>query len=343
MKRPLSILFIGLVAGPFLRAQAPEPRTAFVRRLQAAVAPWGGPKRLWECQPGPVYGVVTLPGAKCEGLAVAPNGDVFTGDLTTNAIYRVSPWGQVTLHASLGSGTPYDPANPGWYFDGVKGLGFSVDGELWACHPNPISRDRAKHGIWRVGRDGQAELAVPLDPTMAPFPNGLTFDSQGNLYFSESWKGGVWKVPRGSRTAVPWADHELLAPLPEGGFGANGIAFKGGAIYVANTDQVTLVRIPILPDGSAGAPAIHASGFGWPDGVAVGPRGDLFLIGGWEDWQVIRVRDDGSWEVVVPGGISGAASLDFARAPSAQPSLFLANFWASEWGYPTVQKVEVCK
>ena len=357
MKRLMATLVLGLVA-PCLAfgqtySQAPDSasfpgaRHKLMQQQRASMNsriknPLAGQKKVQACEPGPVQGFYDIPGGWSEGIAVAHNGDIYTADLMTNNVYRITPKGEASLFTNLYSGTNYDPNNPFWYFDGPKGLGFSGEGDLWVCNPNPNSKDLTKHGLWKVNRHGRCKLAVPLDPDEVPFPNGLTFDPRGNLYFTESWNGGVWKVERGQSVATIWSAHNLLAPAP-GGFGANGIVYKEGSIFVANSDQVTLVKIPMNHDGSAGTPAIFAAGFGWPDGLTMGPSGDLYAIGGWDDWQLIRFADDGTWEIAVPNGMTGTASLEFGKTHGDKNTVYMSNFGSSWDGLPSLLKVELCK
>lgn len=292
------------------------------------------------CEPGPVQGLVDIPGGWCEGLAVDNNGNIFTADLVTNNVYRITPQGQTTLYANLYAPS-YDPNNPEAYLDGAKGMAFSMAGDLWICNPTPTYADKSRHGLYRVSPGGRAELAVPMNFEEAPFPNGLTFDPQGNLYITESKKGGIWKVHKGQGVASLWLADQLLEPT--GGFGANGIAFKDGAIFITNSDQVTLVKVPINHDGSPGIPTIFAYDFGWPDGLTVGPSGDLYLIGGWDDWQLVRVADDGTWRFEVLSGMTGTASLAFGKTHGDKTTVYMSNFGSSWDAQPTVLKIELCK
>jgi sugar lactone lactonase YvrE len=99
-------------------------------------------------------------------------------------------------------------------------------------------------------------------------PNALTFDSQGNLYATDSSDGTIWRFPRGGRGAL-WLRNDLLAGFPEGPIGANGIAFVPPAsLYVANTNFGWIVRIPIDRNGRAGRATV----------VAVGP--ELLIVDG---------------------------------------------------------------
>jgi hypothetical protein len=42
--------------------------------------------------------------------------------------------------------------------------------------------------------------------------------------------------------------------------GANGIAYRHRALYVANTEKATLLSVPVGRRGSVGAPSVIASG-----------------------------------------------------------------------------------
>lgn len=99
--------------------------------------------------------------------------------------------------------------------------------------------------------------AEPVFRTIAPLdagsiPNGMTVDPQGRIYITESLTNEVLRVTLASpleveRTEV-WASDLSFA---------NGIKYVAGTMYVT-TLELTLVshflRIPILPDGSAGLP-----------------------------------------------------------------------------------------
>ena len=86
-------------------------------------------------------------------------------------------------------------------------------------------------------------------------------------------------------------------------FGANGIIYKDKNLIVANTDRGSLLKIPFNRDGSAGeltvfAQLLDAQGLTpGPDGVTDGPDGEVYVTGAYAG-QLIRVLDDGTWEVV---------------------------------------------
>ena len=132
-------------------------------------------------------------------------------------------------------------------------------------------------GIWRVSsaRDAPVRIAT-LDPT--GFPNGLAFDRQGDLFVTDSSLGTIWRIPRFGGAATAWLSSPLLAGDPSlSGIGANGIAFWHGDVYVANSDQMSIVRVPVNRNGSAGTPRVYVAdpSIGFADGIAFDARGGL--------------------------------------------------------------------
>jgi sugar lactone lactonase YvrE len=291
--------------------------------------------RKGECTAGPVQTVLQVPGW-FEGVAVAPDGDVFTSDQVTFEVFRITPEGDVDLVAKL-----FDQPNPDACCAGGLGMTFAKDGALWM---NMVDFVGDHHGVYRIARNGSFELAVPMNPNEAPFPNGLVFDERGNLYITESITGSVWKVARGERVAKLWLRDDLLAGLPwMMGIGANGIAYKRDALFVVNTDQGTVVRVPIDKHGSPGLPAVFSSDLRWPDGITLGPSDDLYVPFAFEG-LLVRVADDGTWDVVTDLGLGAspiAASPAFGRGKE-KSTAYVTNM-PSSWQVPALVKVDVCQ
>jgi hypothetical protein len=96
---------------------------------------------------------------------------------------------------------------------------------------------------------------------------------------TDSIAGAVWRIPQGG-TAELWIQSPLLQGTGVFGtgfpIGANGIAYHRGSVIVANSEQATLVRIPVRPGGDAGVASVMAGDptlFG-ADGLALGANGD---------------------------------------------------------------------
>ncbi len=166
----------------------------------------------------------------------------------------------------------------------LLGITFDDDNRLhvaldtWAPGVNP--------GVYRVEPNGSLTLVLSLPPDS--FPNGIAFYND-DLYVSDSFKGAVWKKRRHDSivATAPWyQDSTLLAP---NGFGANGIAVYRNSLYVAVADAGSIVRIPLLHDGSPGAWQYVAS----PDPRLVTLDGIAFDVTG-KLWFTVNQGSDGS-------------------------------------------------
>jgi hypothetical protein len=65
---------------------------------------------------------------------------------------------------------------------------------------------------------------------------------------------------------------------PAGFIGVNGVKVHEHAVWVTNTDRVTMLRIPIRHDGSAGAISTQVSGLSGPDDFVFTGRPNTMLV-----------------------------------------------------------------
>jgi len=109
-------------------------------------------------------------------------------------------------------------------------------------------------------------------------PNAIARDHHGDLFVSDSFGGRIWKVSPDGATAV-WTQDALLTTAGFPPFGANGLAFDRteSNLYVANTGDDRVLRIPVNADGSAGPVAVFATGIDGADGIQFDVRGDLYV------------------------------------------------------------------
>jgi hypothetical protein len=119
----------------------------------------------------------------------------------------------------------------------------------------------------------------------------------------------VWKVSLRSGTASVWAQGAALQPLNSPGFGANGIKVHDGAVWVSNTDQGTLLRIPIGAHGTAGAVTTVAQGLPAIDDFAF--SGDTVVAAQNFVSEVSLVHPDGTHQTVLTStdGLSNPTSI----------------------------------
>jgi sugar lactone lactonase YvrE len=270
-----------------------------------------------------------------EDVATDKNGSIYTQEQCTGDVYRIRPNGEWKVITTI----PYGVEN-NYTCDYADGLGWAVseDGDLWLVVLSWLDQS---HGVWRIHRSGKAELAVPLSPVDVPLPNAITFDPKGNLYITESFTGSIWKVRPGGAAEL-WLQHDLLAPSTA--FGANGIVYLRGALYVANTDKGTIVKVPLLRDGDPGDPVVIASGLDGPDGVTAEAFGNLYLVTAYGA-QLVRIRPRGTPEIVLDmaaAGVSYPTSVRFGKIVREMNTAYIANMIPSP-GEPNLVKVNLCE
>jgi sugar lactone lactonase YvrE len=251
-----------------------------------------------------------------EGVAVDKRGNVYVSLIApVSEIRKITPEGEQSLLVDLGVG-------------GLGPLGLAVDapGNVYA---GVVTFDAATQGVYRIVPDGTA-TRLPGSEAIG-FANGLAFDKRGNLYATDTIAGAVWRIPPGGEAAL-WVQDPLLVGtgVLDTGFpvGANGIAYRGGEMIVSNTEQGTLVRIPILPDGSAGTPAVLIADealFG-SDGITVDVLGSIYVAVIAQS-TIVRVTGESITTLAdETDGINQASSLAFGTGRVDRKSLFAVNF-----------------
>jgi sugar lactone lactonase YvrE len=237
-----------------------------------------------------------------EGLAVSKRGDVFFGLGPLGEVRKIDRDGTMSTLATIP--LPLDT------FPGVVGLAVDAPGNVYAA---VSAGDPATTGVYKIAPDGSF-ARLPGTEEIA-FPNGITFDKQGNLYVTDTTAGAVWLVPARGGAAEIWFESELLAGDGSANLGipigANGIAVRQNAVVVANSEGARLVHIPIEPDGSAGAPTVLAEGdtlYG-ADGIAFDVHGNIWVAVIFQS-TIVRVSPSGDVETIA----TAADGLDFASS-----------------------------
>ncbi len=215
-----------------------------------------------------------------EGIAADAAGRIYVSTFSftsPNFIVKLGPGGQ-ELQRTGPLGSP------------LLGLAFNADGDLFAT-------DFGSGKILRI-QDGDLSN-VPMDyatlPCCAPVPgfpfpfpkptaspNALVFEADGSLLVSDSFQGEVFRIPPGgcpgsSACVTSVAKDAKLATAGFPPFGANGLALRGGALYVANTGNDTILRLPLGPGGTATAIEIWAQAINGADGIAFDTSGRLWV------------------------------------------------------------------
>jgi gluconolactonase len=219
-----------------------------------------------------------------EGPVWTRDGALLFSSPNTNAIYRWTPAGRVTVFRTKSG---YAGVDIGRYHQpGSNGLTFDPDGRLTICqHGNRRVLRVEPHGDTTV-------LADAFEGRRLNSPNDLVYRSDGALYFTDPPFGlplgfddpakelpfsGVFRVAGGEISLVT---DELEGP--------NGIALSPDerTLYVGNWDpeRKVVIRFPLDDEGAAGPGEVLFDMTGAPgedavDGLKVDERGTLYVCG----------------------------------------------------------------
>ena len=248
---------------------------------------------------------------KPEGIAVDPRGQVYASSFAfapSANICVLDARGRLVRKIPVAAGSTGTAALLGMLF--VPGEGLYV---------TDFADGTAGHGrLLRVDRRGRVTTVTEGFTA----PNAIARDDAGNLYVSDSFAGTVTRLrPDGSRRAV-WAQDPLLATQGQPPFGANGLAFDAAreSLYVANTGDDAVLRIPVRADGSAGPVEVFARGadldarlgtshsLDGADGIAFDLDGNLWVCANQAN-EIQVLSPEG--EIVARYRGAGADALDF--------------------------------
>jgi gluconolactonase len=194
------------------------------------------------------------PGHRIDSFLEGPSfdraGNLYVTDIPYGRIFRVSPALEWTLVAQ------YD----GW----PNGAALHRDGSLWVTD--------YRRGVLRldVGTGVIAEVKGHRNSESFKGVNDLTFDRDGNCYFTDQGQTGfhdpggrVYRLREGGQLDL------LIGGIPS----PNGIALdaSGKVLFVAVTRANQVWRGPILADGNVSKVGAFRTFFGasGPDGLAV--------------------------------------------------------------------------
>jgi sugar lactone lactonase YvrE len=250
-----------------------------------------------------------------EGVAVDKVGNLYVG---------FQPLGQIRKITTDGT----DPVVVQFPDPGTLGLAVDAVGNLYASH---ASGNPATGGVYRLSKEGVLERFAGTEEMV--FPNSLAFDKRGNLYVTDSATGTIWRITRAG-AAAPWLQHELLEGLGQvpgwPPIGANGIVYRQGTLYVANTEKGLILRISIGVDGSPAEPEVLADGpdvYG-PDGLALDVFGNIYAALVFQD-KLVRIDPvEGSVTelATIDDGLDEPASLAFSTQKGDRQAVFVTNF-----------------
>jgi sugar lactone lactonase YvrE len=207
--------------------------------------------------------------------------------------------------------------------------------------------DFGAHQVLSVNpANGQATVCItlPSGSQAGAGLNGLTFDTAGNVYVSDSFQGTIWRFSpqvagNACGEATAWITDPLLFPnvnnqQPESvpPFGANGIEFNNAqnAMFVANTAIDTIIKIPVS-GGNPGTPVVFTNSVNGADGIAIDGNDNIWAAANQAD-EIVVIDPTGK-VIAKLGDFNGVQSgqthgLLFPASPAFSPdgkSLWVTN------------------
>jgi sugar lactone lactonase YvrE len=228
------------------------------------------------------------------------------------------------------------------------GLNFDKQGYLYAAIAS--LSPQLKSGVYRLSPGGASNATLFAKHQNMTFPNDLLFDKKGQLFVSDSSSGTLFIVqPNGN--VAKWLTNPLLkgdrnfcppAQLPLN-VGANGIAFdkNGTSLFVTNTDRASIIRVPIMKNGSAGKPELFVGpdckNLNGADGIVLDKNSGSFIVAVNKLNKIVRVSMDKKITILESGSgildfpasvkIDNATSGQTPRPPQPQQQiLYITNF-----------------
>jgi sugar lactone lactonase YvrE len=135
-------------------------------------------------------------------------------------------------------------------------------------------------------------MTVTKVTSSGPGLNAMTFDHHGNVYVSDSFQGIIWTSGPSGGAGTIWAQDPLLTTTGYPPFGANGVEFNKArnAMFVANTGNDTLVKIPVTNSGgtlTAGTPTVFTNSINGADGIVLDEDDNIWVAANQADEIVV--------------------------------------------------------
>lgn len=234
---------------------------------------------------------VQLPDAP-EGVTFNSDGRLFATLYNEARVVEVHRDGRVSDIARLpeaaagvaGNAVGIEAGADGWLYVAYRQRSALDANELTdsrhiACRDAAVTRT----GVYRVHPDRRDVEPVATRAQGWPvcFPNDLAIDSQGDLYVSDFYLGGIWRLRPGQAPQL-WSDDVLLgwapAPWAIAPAGVNAIALnpKGDALLAGTVGNPMILQLSLRNEQTAGAPDILQRDGGPTDGMAVASDGTIF-------------------------------------------------------------------
>jgi sugar lactone lactonase YvrE len=244
----------------------------------ALFAAFALPASAWNRSPATSFATLPPGTAHPEGITADAQGNFYvanfdvSGNTTVGTIVVFGRNGQWLRTLAVGNGSNL-----------LLGLAFNpVTGDL-------LVADLGKQQVLKVDPQTGASSVFASIPAADPTRWPSTPPATSNV--SDSFQATIWRIPPAGGAPVAWVADPLLGTAGVPPFGANGMAFNRdvSALFVANTGDDTIVRIP-LPGGPAaapGTPEVFVHAINGADGLAIDAAGNLWVAANQADEIVV--------------------------------------------------------
>ena len=248
-----------------------------------------------------------------EGITANPaNGDIYVGTFDAppnnnpNKLLRFDRTGRLVASRDFGNtpllGLEFDRINNKVYianvgnFAGVASKIQRVAADLTGLQDVAIVPGIAAPAPRTVANPDGSSDTITFG-SGARVPNAMVFDSQGNLYVSDSFQGAIFKITNPNActpdcTVETFSHDPLLATAGFPPFGANGLAFNSdeSALFIANTGDDRVLKLEML--SGTKQITVFAESINGADGIAFDAHGRLWVAANQSD-EVVALNASG--------------------------------------------------
>ena len=258
-------------------------------------------------------------------VALNSRGDLFIADHANNIVEEVTPAGELSIVAGTGKpGLPKPGLATKSTLNAPSGVALDSRGDLFIADSNnnvveevtPAGKLSVVAGDGHVGQP----TAGPATKSALNTPSGVALDSRGDLFIADSTNNLVEEVSPGGKLSVVAGDGHggpaTAGPATKSDLnGPSGLALNSrGDLFIADNANNTVEEVSpagklsvVAGNGTTGPPVpgpATKSGLQGPTGVALDPRGDIF-IADWGNNVVEEVSPAGKLSVAVGNGDEG--------------------------------------
>jgi hypothetical protein len=179
--------------------------------------------------------------------------------------------------------------------------------------------------VFQISPQGTVEVLVNIPDAI--FLNGLTHLTGDRYLIADSYRGAIWALDIGTKTAQIWLQHPYLArSSADKEFPAvNGLKICADVLYASNTEKMQIVRVPIQADFSPGEPEVWESTVNLDD-FAFDILGNLYGTTHVYN-SVVKIAPDGTTVTISQAeqGMTGSTALAFGVAEGDRTGVYVVT------------------